>query len=203
MFRYNRGPHRSLGAIDWRLMQHREKPLLRAPLDRRGPSVGAGRCRMPSQVEDVHHTFPYGLAVECLADRNGWRQRRGAAVHAFDSLFELIDFNFGHVSRISWTDGGGHAIGGLPDDVARPATLLTRGLSALRNTSSRWLPQGTGLEIGEGATLAEGPREPSRSPRPCSLGVPRTLLLASPLYIRSKMFAAAWSHLVRPSCKLS
>jgi hypothetical protein len=104
----------------------------------------------------VHHTFPYGLAVECLADRNGWRQRRGAAVHAFDSLFELIDFdfNFGHVSRISWTDGGGHAIGGLPDDVARPATLLTRGLSALRNTSSRRRLSGAGLEIGEGATLA-------------------------------------------------
>jgi hypothetical protein len=33
--------------------------------------------------------------------RNGLAERRGAAVHAFDGLFELIGFYFGHICRIS------------------------------------------------------------------------------------------------------
>jgi hypothetical protein len=33
MLRDGRCPHRSLRAIDWRLMQHREEPALRASLD--------------------------------------------------------------------------------------------------------------------------------------------------------------------------
>src|SRR6266496_3047225 len=38
------------------------------PSNRRGPGVGAGRGRMPDQVEDVHHALPYGLALESLVD---------------------------------------------------------------------------------------------------------------------------------------
>ena len=39
---------------------------------------------MPGQVEDVHHAFPYRLALESLVNRNGLGERRGAAVQAFD-----------------------------------------------------------------------------------------------------------------------
>ena len=35
-------------------------------------------------------------------------------MHALDGPFELIGFSFGHDWRISWIDGGGHAIGGKP-----------------------------------------------------------------------------------------
>ena len=60
---------------------------------------------------------PYGLAFEGFADGHRLGDRRGAVVHALDSFRKLVDFNFDHVSRISWADGGGHAIYGEPDDV--------------------------------------------------------------------------------------
>jgi hypothetical protein len=66
---------------------------------------------MAREVEDVHHAFPYRLALECLAHGNRLRERRPAAVHVFDSIFKLIGFSFGHVCRISWADGGGYAAG--------------------------------------------------------------------------------------------
>ena len=61
----------------------------------------------------MHYAFPYGIGLECLADWNRLRERRGAAVHLLDGLFELAGFNFGHICRISWADGGGHAAGRL------------------------------------------------------------------------------------------
>jgi hypothetical protein len=67
---------------------------------------------MAGKVEDVHHAFPYGLAFECLADGDGLGEPRGTAVHALDSLSESVGFNFRRASRISWSYGGGHAIGG-------------------------------------------------------------------------------------------
>jgi hypothetical protein len=63
---------------------------------------------------------------------------------------------------------GGHAIGGLPDDVARPATAFTRGLSALHNTSSRRRLSGARLEIGQGAH----PRPERRLPGIAALVAP-------------------------------
>ena len=44
---------------------------------------------MPGEVEHMHHAFPYRLTFECLADRNGLGERRGAAVHVLDGLFEV------------------------------------------------------------------------------------------------------------------
>ena len=67
---------------------------------------------MPGQIEDVHNAFPYRPALEYLADGNGLGEPCRAAVHALDGFPKLIDFNFGHASRISWADSGGHAIGG-------------------------------------------------------------------------------------------
>jgi len=84
----------------------------RASFNGRGPGIGAGRGRMAGQVEDVHHAFPYRLAVECLAHWNRLGEPRGPTVHLLDSPFELVGFNFGHVCRISCAHGGGHATGG-------------------------------------------------------------------------------------------
>ena len=67
---------------------------------------------MAGQIEDVHHAFPYGLTFEGLMDGNGLGELGGAAMHVFDSFSELIGFNFGHICRISWVNGGDHAIGG-------------------------------------------------------------------------------------------
>jgi hypothetical protein len=68
---------------------------------------------MAGQIEDIHHAFPHGLALEGLAHGNRLNERRRPAVHALDGSFELIDSNFGHVCRISQGDGGGHATGRL------------------------------------------------------------------------------------------
>jgi len=45
---------------------------------------------MSGQVEGVHDAFPHGLTLECLADGNGLRKRSGTAIHALDSLSQLI-----------------------------------------------------------------------------------------------------------------
>ena len=49
---------------------------------------------MPGEVKDVHHNFPYRLTKECLANGHGLGERRGAAVHILDGLFELIALAF-------------------------------------------------------------------------------------------------------------
>jgi hypothetical protein len=71
-------------------MQHSEEPALVLPSIGDDQGKSAGRCRMFDQVEDVHHAFPYRLALECLAHGNRLRERHPAAVHVFDSIFKLI-----------------------------------------------------------------------------------------------------------------
>jgi hypothetical protein len=66
---------------------------------------------MPGEVEDVHHAFPNGLALERLADWQGLGEMRGTAMHALHGLLELIDFNLAMHTILSLSDGGGHAIG--------------------------------------------------------------------------------------------
>src|SRR5438445_11786198 len=56
MLRDDRRPHRSLGAIDWRLMQHRKEPALRAPLDRRRPGIGADSGKL-GRYRFVYYTL--------------------------------------------------------------------------------------------------------------------------------------------------
>jgi len=93
----DRCPHRSLGAIYWRLVQHGEEPPLCAALNWRRPGIGASRDPMTGEIEDVHHAFPYHPAFKRLTDRNGLRQRRGAAVHFLDGFAQLVYLaHFGH-----------------------------------------------------------------------------------------------------------
>jgi hypothetical protein len=94
----DRSPHRFQGRADPIRTARRRTAALCASLNRRRPSVGACCFRMPDEVEDVHHAFPNGLALEDLADRYGLGERGAAAVHALDRRFQLT---FGRVSRRS------------------------------------------------------------------------------------------------------
>jgi hypothetical protein len=97
---------------------------------------------MPGQVKDVHNTFPYDIAFECLADGEGLGELRGTAVHALHGLLELIDFNFGHAHHISLNDGGGHAIGAATPTARHDPLRFFRALFPHGdNTSSRWPQQ--------------------------------------------------------------
>ena len=91
MLRHERSSHRFQGRADPIRMQHREEPPLRAPLDRRGPGVGACCGLRPGEIEDMHHAFLYELAFEDLTDGNGLGEGSNAAMHPLHCLPELGD----------------------------------------------------------------------------------------------------------------
>ena len=70
-------------------MQDGKEPAFRASLDRRRPCIGARRPEIVGEVEDVDYTFPYGFALEHLADGHGLDERGRPAVLGFYGLFQF------------------------------------------------------------------------------------------------------------------
>src|SRR3954468_9704862 len=66
--RHDRSAYRVSGRVDRRRSQHGVEPPLVTFAHGRGPGVADGREGVPFQVEDVHGTFPNGLASEALGD---------------------------------------------------------------------------------------------------------------------------------------
>ena len=48
----------------------------------------------------MHHAFPYRLALECLADRNGLRSRGDAAVHLLDGPLQFLGIGYHKASSL-------------------------------------------------------------------------------------------------------
>jgi hypothetical protein len=139
----DRCTHRFQGRVDSIRMQHGKEPSLGAPVNRRGPGVGSGRSRMAGQIEDVHHAFPYGPALECLT--YGTDCASVAVPPCRCSTARLSSSASTSTMPAYITHGGGHAIGAATPTARHDPLRFFRALFPhSNNTSSR-----QGLENGE------------------------------------------------------
>lgn len=82
--------HRIERRLDRDDLQHREEAPLAAALNRGGPGVASGGLGTALDVERIGNTFPDGLALDSLADRNSLGEGGAAGVRRLHDLLHLI-----------------------------------------------------------------------------------------------------------------
>ena len=78
--------NRSNWRCDRWLVQNSEEAPSIAPLNGRGPGIGACGGQVPFKIEDLNYTLPYWLPDERLLHRHRLDKASGAVVLALDGL---------------------------------------------------------------------------------------------------------------------